>query len=555
VVELQSLRAGAAHVSLSKPRPSITTANSHQGASIPAPPSPDIDEEMQDAPEDEDEKEDSPAAEEEEEEEEEIVATPPAEEEEEDEEPEFEVQKSPVEKTYSPPVEVPRKRRIGRPPKFPRPERDLARDDGSEGGTPQKRKRGRPPGPGSRGGRGGRGSYVPQSTKVRIDKEGTLADVENDEVVMPDDEEGEAKVDKDGNLQGGREYRVRTFKILNRGSRLDMLSTEPARCCGFRDSYLFFTKHLQLYKVVIEEDEKRDLIDRDVIPHSYKGRSIGVVTARSVFREFGARIIVGGKKVIDDYKVTAARGRGDIEGELADPNDKLPAEGQPYNRNQYVAWHGASAVYHSNLPNIPIMNGKPPPGKRKVQITGANWQFEHARAARYVVLFLISFQVLTAVYSRFNSSLVDARKQTWNGVYDPHTNVTHYPKITQPSHVKWDFIPNSPDANLTNGHSSHTIFSPVSNLVARNFLVVDTTFVAPTISGVGLPGPETYISDLNPNGLPNLDQEMMDELPEECRTALLQAKEKENKWKQQWGTETENGMRAKLKIGFLGFPV
>jgi chromatin structure-remodeling complex protein RSC7 len=328
----------------------------------------------------EDEKEESPAAEEE------TVATPAAEEEEEeeDEEPEFKVQNSPPEKTPSPPVEVPRKRRIGRPPKFPRPERDHPRDDGSEGGTPQKRKRGRPPGPGSRGGRGARTSYAPQSTKVRIDKEGTMADVENDEVVVPDDPEGEAKVDKDGNLQGGREYRVRTFTIMNRGKRLYMLSTEPARCCGFRDSYLFFTKHLQLYKVVIEEDEKRNLIEREVIPHSYKGRSIGVVTARSVFREFGARIIVGGKKIIDDYKVTAARGRGDIEGELADPNDRLPAEGQPYNRNQYVAWHGASAVYHSNLPNIPIMNGKPPPGKRKIQITSANWQFEHARAARYV---------------------------------------------------------------------------------------------------------------------------------------------------------------------------
>ena len=41
-----------------------------------------------------------------------------------------------------------------------------------------------------------------------------------------------------------------------------------------------------LHKVIVEEDEKRDLIDREVIPHSYKGRAIGVVTARSVFREF-----------------------------------------------------------------------------------------------------------------------------------------------------------------------------------------------------------------------------------------------------------------------------
>ena len=100
---------------------------------------------------------------------------------------------------------------------------------------------------------------------------------------LPEDIEGEEKVDKNGHLKGGRDYRVRVFTVMNRGKRLYMLSTEPARCCGFRDSYLFFTKHLQLHKVIVDEDEKRDLIDRDIIPHSYKGRSIGVVTARSVF--------------------------------------------------------------------------------------------------------------------------------------------------------------------------------------------------------------------------------------------------------------------------------
>lgn len=208
-----------------------------------------------------------------------------------------------------------------------------------------------------------------------------MMDVVNDEVDLPEDPEGEEKVDKSGNLLGGREYRVRTFTVRNRGDRLYMLSTEPARCCGFRDSYLFFAKHMQLHKVIVEEDEKRDLIERDIIPHSYKGRSIGVVTARSVFREFGARIIVGGRKVLDDYHPQAARERGDVEGELADPNDKLPSGGEPYNKNQYVAWHGASAVYHTQAPAAASLPGKAAP-KRKVQITSANWQIEHARAAR-----------------------------------------------------------------------------------------------------------------------------------------------------------------------------
>jgi chromatin structure-remodeling complex protein RSC7 len=275
---------------------------------------------------------------------------------------------------------IPRKRRLGRPPKNRPPDWDSPRINDMDNGTPIKRKRGRPPGGGGQRGRPRGSFYTP--ARHRVDKEGTLADIVNDEVDLPEDPDGETKVDKNGNLLGGREYRVRTFTILNRGKRLYMLSTEPARCCGFRDSYLFFTKHMRLYKVIVDEDEKRDLIDRDVIPHSYKGRSIGVVTARSVFREFGARIVVGGKKIIDDYHVGEAKARGDVEGELADPHDRIPPEGQQYNRNQYVAWHGASAVYHTNLPSVPITNGKPLPVKRKIQITSANWQFEHARAAR-----------------------------------------------------------------------------------------------------------------------------------------------------------------------------
>jgi chromatin structure-remodeling complex protein RSC7 len=289
---------------------------------------------------------------------------------------------APSERSPSPVVvqQFPRKKRLGRPPKN-RPPDWNAPDPGntSEGGTPIKRKRGRPAGFGR--GRPPKGG-VPLTTRVAIDKEGTTMEVVDDEVALPEDEEGEGKVDKVGNLLGGRDYRVRIFTIKGRGDRLYMLSTEPARCCGFRDSYLFFTKHMKLYKVIIDDAEKRDLIEREIIPHSYKGRSIGVVTARSVFREFGARIVIGGKRVTDDYYATEARQQGAVEGELVDPNDQLPPPGEPYNKNQYVAWHGASSVYHTGAPSVPTANGKPPPGKRKVNITSANWQFEHGRAAR-----------------------------------------------------------------------------------------------------------------------------------------------------------------------------
>ena len=256
------------------------------------------------------------------------------------------------------------------------------RDTGSDTGTPRKmRGRGR----GFGGGRWGKPRGGPSHvTQVPLDKAGNMANVRDDEVELPEDPEGEEKVDKNGNLKGNREYRVRTFLIDGKGERLYMLSTEPARCIGFRDSYLFFQKHPQLFKIILEEDAKKDLIERSLIPHSYKGRAIGVVTARSVFREFGAKIIIGGKRITDDYKVMVARAEGAVEGEHAVPEDNIPATGDEYDRNRFVAWHGASAVYHTGAPSVPAINGKIIDAKkRKPVVTGTNWMLEHARAARY----------------------------------------------------------------------------------------------------------------------------------------------------------------------------
>lgn len=282
------------------------------------------------------------------------------------------------------PEQIPRKRRLGRPPKIKPPDWDLPDDrdrDGSERGTPHKRGR-RGGAFGRGGGRWARRGGPSHVTQQPVDKEGNMMDVINDEVELPEDAEGEKKVDKLGHLQGGREYRCRTFSVKGRGERLYMLSTEPARCVGFRDSYLFFTKHKRLFKIIIDEEEKRDMIDRELIPHSYKGRAIGIVTARSVFREFGAQIIVGGKRVIDDYEVAKARTDGIVEGELADPNDNIK-EGEAYNKNQYVAWHGASSVYHSGAPTVPMANGKAADAKkRRIVVTDVNWMLEHAREAR-----------------------------------------------------------------------------------------------------------------------------------------------------------------------------
>ncbi|KAI1846902.1 hypothetical protein JX266_007123 [Neoarthrinium moseri] len=414
-----------------------------------------------------------------------------------------------------PPQPVIRRRRLGRPPKNRPPDWDTlpieppSRDPND---TPRRRGRG---GWRGRGGRKGQ-SFAP--TQQAIDADGTMIDIVDDELALPEDPEGETKVDKLGNLQGGREYRCRTFTVDGRGDRLYMLSTEPARCVGFRDSYLFFTKHKRLYKIIVNDDEKRDMIEREIIPHSYKGRAIGIVTARSVFREFGALIVVGGRRINDDYDVFARKAEGAVEGEIADPNDRF-VPGEPYNKNQYVAWHGASAVYHTGGPSVPVPNGKPEVKKRRVTVTDSNWQLEHARAA-----------------AQFNAEVGAIRRLNNAGVYDIHTNTLQFPTTMQPTHARIEpvFDSSSP--------SQSSIFPPLDRKIPRNFRVIDTVMETPPIGlqSAAYQSERNVPSFLEPfQGLSAMSDDIKDLLPPECRKAFDEALDQENTWKAKWGPEAD----------------
>ncbi|KAJ4295869.1 hypothetical protein N0V88_004571 [Collariella sp. IMI 366227] len=136
------------------------------------------------------------------------------------------------------------------------------------------------------------------------------------------DEAGEKKVMPNGQLTGNREYRCRTFLVPNRGDKLFMLATECARVLGYRDSYLLFNKNRSLYKIIASQVEKDDLVSQEILPFSYRSRQIAIVTARSMFRQFGSRVIVNGRRVRDDYWETKARKQGFTE---ADPaGEKRP---------------------------------------------------------------------------------------------------------------------------------------------------------------------------------------------------------------------------------------
>ncbi|GEQ67549.1 hypothetical protein JCM33374_g1214 [Metschnikowia sp. JCM 33374] len=258
----------------------------------------------------------------------------------------------------------------------------------------------------------GRKPKIPRPEDVIFDDKGNEINVKNDEVVLEDeDPKGCAKIDENGFLQGDRKFRIKTFTLLGKGDRQYMVSTEPARLVGFRDSYLLFKTHLSLFKKVCTHDEKTDLINRQLIPTSYKGRPVNLVTARSIYREFGARMIIGGKKVTDDFWEDKARERGDVEGEYADPEEntvKVP--------NYNAADHNS---YSAQVTGSALINYQ----------TDPTWMFQ------------VASQTID-----YNKSLAEARNQTWlRGIKDPYSGFNFYPTASQPSRATLTKVKHSKD--------------------------------------------------------------------------------------------------------------
>lgn len=167
---------------------------------------------------------------------------------------------------------------------------------------------------------------------------------EGDEYIPREiDEAGEQKVTQQGHPLKGREYRCRTFFVPNRGDKLFMLATECARVLGYRDSYLLFNKNRSLYKIIATQAEKDDLIHQEILPYSYRSRQIAIVTARSMFRQFGSRLIVNGRRVRDDYWESKARKQGFTEEDAA--GEKRPGAAKAREAAAAEANHASTMGY------------------------------------------------------------------------------------------------------------------------------------------------------------------------------------------------------------------
>ena len=188
---------------------------------------------------------------------------------------------------------------------------------------------------------------------------------EGDEYIPREyDESGEKKVSPTGRPLEGREYKCRTFLVPNRGDKLFMLATECARVLGYRDSYLLFNKNRSLFKIIATQPEKDDLIHQEILPYSYRSRQIAIVTAKSMFRQFGSRVITNGRRVRDDYWEAKARKQGFTEEDMAGekrPGGAKAARDAADREAASAAALGHPDIIYSNGPvHIPVdAHGQP----------------------------------------------------------------------------------------------------------------------------------------------------------------------------------------------------
>ncbi|CAG7848962.1 SubName: Full=Uncharacterized protein {ECO:0000313/EMBL:CCA73855.1} [Serendipita indica DSM 11827] len=156
--------------------------------------------------------------------------------------------------------------------------------------------------------------------------------LERDNLVTREDPIGNTKIDMNGNLLGGREFKAATFHVPTRNPDVKyMLAIDCARSSGYRDSLYYFRRNPLMYKLQLTAQEKEYLIAAGKLHTNLRHRSVTMVTARSAFKQHGAKVIKNGRWVVDDYFEDAAKIEAAEKG--AKPGDIVIEPQQDFSHN------------------------------------------------------------------------------------------------------------------------------------------------------------------------------------------------------------------------------
>lgn len=231
-------------------------------------------------------------------------------------------------------------------------------------------------------------SYQPQPTatskpqETPLPTESTVRNVNADKLMeagedeyVPEtiDTEGEKKVAQSGHLRGEREYCCTTFQVPGHGDKLFMLAEDCAQTLGYCAAWQMFDLNKSLFRLMASKSTKYRLVADGVLPIEHRARQVAIVSARSIFRRFGSRIVADGRRLQDDYWVTKACEIGvaedDVPWELPSADDlHKPREPPP-----------------SSTP--PVAAQSPPPQDESPAQISEQWNdgYAYAAAAAHVI--------------------------------------------------------------------------------------------------------------------------------------------------------------------------
>ncbi|KAI8894495.1 chromatin remodelling complex Rsc7/Swp82 subunit-domain-containing protein [Globomyces pollinis-pini] len=144
------------------------------------------------------------------------------------------------------------------------------------------------------------------------------------------DEKGETKVNKDGYLLGGREYRFQTFTLPRHPTRLYLFSLDASKLLGFRDTYIFFLRNSNIKRINGTEEDRERLKELNILPSSLRNRPVTLVRARNLFKIFGHKVVRRGRPVRDDYFV------GDLDESTYNEETKVDEDEQTFGIYDYT---------------------------------------------------------------------------------------------------------------------------------------------------------------------------------------------------------------------------
>ncbi|TFK53150.1 hypothetical protein OE88DRAFT_1711867 [Heliocybe sulcata] len=313
--------------------------------------------------------------------------------------------------------------------------------------------------------------------------------IDGDEYVTDDDPKGDAKVDQNGNLLGGRRFKAQTFILPNRHpERQYMLAIDAARTSGFRDSLYYFRRNPLTFKLNATQPEKDYLIEQGKLGSHLRTRSVTLITARSAYKLHGAKMLIDGRWVVDDYyedkaleEITAKGLRpGDLVGELqeAQPESKdVPAVSSERLGKSERSGAGPS-MYRPGGPTTifggsgwgPFSEGPLNAVKKSMLsrdgVTEENFMLVAAQrtaeaSAEWAKLRRNTLLPCGGILGEIGGGEEegeDARRKRRKveeelplGVYEPHSGIVLYRTDTQPTRSRWSPVPDADEGTTVLG--------------------------------------------------------------------------------------------------------